>query len=143
MLVLKGKNDYLHFVGAIDRLKALNKWKMSFGLIQELKDQKLEQKQKQTRIKPKKASIIAKILDTAKSKGKSIKSDSLLQVTKLEKKLYYKKCKQNLRKSWDLISESESNDEDKGSSVPLNFKKYNIQNRTISIQQPKRENLCY
>ena len=61
--MLKGKNDYLYMVGAVDCIKAYNEWKTSFGLIQELK----ESKQKPQRNKPKKARTIAKQRDENKS----------------------------------------------------------------------------
>ena len=63
--IFKGKNDYLHFVGAIDCIKDYNEWKTSFGLIQELRDSKKDGEipPKTKRNKPQKPQAIAKTID--------------------------------------------------------------------------------
>ena len=60
-------------------------------------------------------------------------------MTKLERKSYYDKCKRTLRKTWDSVSELESDEEKDQINVPDNFKTYTVQNRTIALQKPKRD----
>ena len=40
---IKGKNEYLHMVGAVDCIKDYNEWKTSFGLIQSLQPRETKQ----------------------------------------------------------------------------------------------------
>ena len=132
-LIFKGKNAYLQFVGAIDCIKDYNEWKTSFGLIQELKESETEGKNKTKQNKPLKPQTIAKTIDKNKFKGQSVKSDSLSQMSKLERKSYYNKCKRTLRKTWDLVTESESDEGTEQINVPDNFRTYTIQDRTIAL----------
>ena len=104
------------------------------GIIQSRKEQ--EQKLG-LRNKPKKASCIAKSLDKESKKGEGQIKE--IPKTKLERKHYYSKCKQILKRTWDSISETQSEEEGEGINVPSSFKTYTIQDRRIVTQSPKRE----
>lgn len=136
--LLKDKNEYLTKVGAIDCIKAYNKWKTSFGLVQELKDWEPNTKSKPQK-KTCKVVPLAKAIDERKLDGKSVANSALSQMTKLERKQYYDKCKHIMHKTRDSILKTESDEEKDVVSVPSHFKRYTIQDRIISMQQPKRE----
>ena len=84
------------------------------------------------RSKPKRANHIAKSLD--EKQGKTLDTAKETSTTKLECKQYYQECKRVMNKKWDLMSETDSVEEEEGIIVPSNFKTYTVQDRRIVTQ---------
>ena len=131
---IKGKNEYLHMVGAIDCIKQYNEWKTTLGLIQSCTEP--QPNPKKPRQKPVKARSLARKLD--EQKQKETDQPSKEKLTKVKRKAHYEHCKRILRKQWDSVSTSESEEEVPNPDLPENLKSYTIQDRTIYTQLPKR-----
>lgn len=86
---IKGKNKYLHMVGAIDCIKQYDDWKTTLGLIQSWTQPKPQPKQ---RTKPVKAWSLAQKMDEAKQAENETSQKP--KMTKLERKAHYEHCKQ-------------------------------------------------
>ena len=80
--VFTRKNEFLHYVEALDYVKAYNQWKTSFGLIQELREPKETLTTKPKRGKKKPARSIA---SSIVSKQKITNKDEDVQSNKVSK----------------------------------------------------------
>ena len=125
----------------MDCIKTHKRWKATLHSIQEIDPQKSVKTKGSCRGKQKAAQTIAQSISSKKeTKPQSDTTGEHSQMSKMERKAIFKDCKCMLSeslKSWSNSSSSPSTEEGDAISVPSNFKRYTIEDRTIKLQTPQ------